>query len=435
MNTQFTTEEGTLKPIGYRPRVADAGIVERLGSVGAVLVEGPKGCGKTWTALRHARSAVHLDEDAAARRLANLSPEAVLHGETPRLVDEWQLVPEIWNHIRHACDRSGRPGRFLLTGSTAPADDIVRHSGVGRIARARLRPMSLLESGMSSGLVSVGALLAGEPAPVGVGEATLRDVLEALCRGGWPWLIGQPVQTAQRGLREYLEEVRRLDLNGGHTGQSRGRDPVRVEKLVASLARNTATTAPNSRLALDADGDRPLNHQTVRAYIDALTRLFIVEDLPSWPTHLRSRARLTKSPKRHLVDPSLAAAALRASPDSLLTDLEACGLLFESLVVRDLRVYAEAHECDVYHHRLDNGLEADAVIRRRYTGEWIAVEVKLSHRPQAVNIAARSLLKIAETVDTDRAGPMAALLVVTPTGYAYTRPDGVAVAPITSLGP
>ncbi|WP_420445332.1 ATP-binding protein [Candidatus Poriferisodalis sp.] len=432
MSAPHAPRNRTLIPSGYRPRVADARVTECLDSMAAVLIEGPKGCGKTWTALRHARSSVRFDGDAAARRLATVSPEAVLRGEAPRLLDEWQLAPEIWNHVRHACDRSGEPGRFLLTGSAAPVDDIVRHSGAGRVARARLRPMSLLESGMSSGLVSLGGLLGGEPAPAGTSEAEFRDVLEALCVGGWPWLLDQSPEVAQRRLREYLDEVRRLDLD---IGSGRRRDPVLVEKLLISLARNTATTAPNSRLAYDADNDRPLNHQTVRAYLDALTRLFIAEDLPAWPTHLRSRARLTKSPKRHFVDPSLAAAALRAGPDALTADLEACGLLFESLAVRDLRVYADAHECDLYHHRLDNGLEADAIIRRRYTGEWMAVEVKLSHTPDAVDAAARSLRRVAAAVDTSRAGPLAALLVITPTGYSYTRPDGVSVAPLTALGP
>ena len=426
------TGTATLTPDGYRPRVADAQIAARLNSAGAVLIEGPKGCGKTWAALRHARSVVHLDGDAMARRLVAVSPEAVLEGESPRLLDEWQLAPQIWNHVRHACDRSGQHGRFLLTGSAAPTDDITRHSGAGRVARTRLRPMSLLESGMSSGEVSLGSILSGDSVVAAAGDWTLADVLEALCVGGWPWLTGQPAEVAQARLREYLDEIRRLDVGGESAGR---RDPVRVEKLLVSLARNTASTAPNSRLASDSEPDSPLNHQTVRSYLDALTRMFVLEDLPAWPTHLRSRARLTKSPKRHLVDPSLAAAALRASPAALLADLETCGLLFESLVVRDIRVYAEANECDVYHHRLDNGLEADAIIRRRYTGEWIAVEVKLSQAPDSIDAAAESLLRVAETVDTSRTGRRVALLVITPVGYAYTRPDGVTIAPLTTLGP
>ena len=427
-----TPDAETLTPGGYRPRVVDPGIAEGLRSVGAVLIEGPKGCGKTWTALRHARSVVRFDADANARRLAAVSPQAVLRGAAPRLLDEWQLAPEIWNHVRHACDRSGEPGRFLLTGSAEPADDIVRHSGAGRVTRARMRPMSLLESGASNGLVSLEALLAGEGVEAGASDAEFGDMLEALCVGGWPWLIGRAPDIAQRRLRDYLAEVCRVGINGE---SQRRRDPVLVGKLLASIARNTATTAPGSRLASDADHENPLNHQTVSAYLNALTRLFVVEDLPAWPTHLRSRARLTKAPKRHFTDPSLAAAALRAGPDALLADLQACGLLFESLAVRDLRVYAEARECDVYHHRLDSGVEADAVIRRRYTGEWIAVEVKLAQTPDAVDAAARSLLRVADLVDTSRAGPMAALVVITPAGYAYTRPDGVCVAPLTTLGP
>jgi len=433
MTAGAAQDRGILAPEGYRPRIADRAVADRLASVGAVLVEGPKGCGKTWTALRHARSAARLDADAAARRLAAVNPQAVLRGDAPRLLDEWQMVPEIWNHIRHACDRSGEPGRFLLTGSAAPADDITRHSGAGRIARVRLRPMSLHESGLSSGYASLGDLLSsGVSEDAETSGAAFDDVIEALCVGGWPWLIGVSPRFAGDRLREYLDEARRLDADGANGPR---RNPVLVERLLLSLARNTATTAPNSRLARDADPESPLNHQTVRAYLDALSRMFLVEDLAAWPTHLRSRARLTKSPKRHFVDPSLSAAALRAGPDALMADLEACGLLFESLVVRDLRIYGEANECDVYHCRLDNGVEADAVIRRRYSGEWIAVEVKLAQSPEAVDAAAESLLKFAGSVDTERAGGPAALLAVTPVGYAYQRPDGVTVAPLTALGP
>ena len=362
-----------------------------------------------------------------------MSPQAVLRGEAPRLLDEWQLAPDVWNHVRHACDQSSEPGRFLLTGSAAPTDDIARHSGAGRIARVRLRPMSLFESGLSGGSVSLGdLLLSGMPETSEAGDATFDDVIEAMCVGGWPWLLKQSPRIAGNRLREYLDEIRRLDINGDN---GRGRNPVLVEKLILSLARNTSTTAPNSRLAHDADSERPLNHQTVRAYLDALTRLFVLEDLPAWSPHLRSRGRLTKSPKRHMVDPSLAAAALRAGPEALMADLEACGLLFESLVVRDLRIYGDANECDIYHCRLDDGVEADAVIRRRYSGDWIAVEVKLAGNPDTVDAAAGSLLRFADSVDTAKAGPPVALLVVTPTGYAYARPDGVAVVPITALGP
>ena len=422
----------TLTPDGYRPRVADDLVAEQLRTMGAVLIEGPKGCGKTWTGLRHARSSVRFDADASARDLATISPDAVLDGDRPRLLDEWQLAPVIWNHVRHACDRAAEPGQFLLTGSAAPANDIVRHSGAGRIARTRLRPMSLFESRMSTGQVSLAALLGGEPVEPANAEPEFRDVLDALCVGGWPWLTAATTAEAQRRLREYLDEVRHVQINGDST---RSRNPMLVERLMISLARNTAATVPVSRLAADGGGEQPLNHQTARAYLDALHQLFVIEDQPAWATHLRSRSRLAKSPKRHFADPSLAAAVLRASPSALLGDLETCGLLFESLVVRDLRVYAEAADCDVSHYRLDSGVEADAIVSRRFEGEWIAVEVKLSPAPDSIDAAAASLRRAVDSIDTARAGAPAALLVVTPAGYAYTRPDGISVAPITALGP
>ncbi len=421
-----------LTPAGYRPRVVDALIAEQLRAVGAVLIEGPKGCGKTWTGLRHARSVVRFDADISVRNLVDISPDAVLDGSRPRLLDEWQLVPAIWNHVRHACDHAAEPGQFLLTGSAMPANDTMRHSGAGRIARTRLRPMSLFESQMSTGQVSFAALLEGEPVDPGRAEPEFRDVLDALCVGGWPWLTAASPVEAQRRQREYLDEIRNVQINGD---SPRSRDPVLVERLIVSLARNTAATVPVSRVAAESGGEKPLNHQTARAYLDALHQLFVIEDQPAWATHLRSRSRLTKSPKRHFVDPSLAAAVLRANPNALLGDLETCGLLFESLVVRDLRVYAEAADCDVSHYRLDNGTEADAIISQRFEGAWIAVEVKLSPSPDSIDAAAASLRRAVNSIDIARTGAPAALLVVTPVGYVYTRPDGVTVVPITLLGP
>lgn len=432
MPDESSEQSSTLTPVGYRKRVADPLIAERLRSVGAVLIEGPKGCGKTWTGLNHARSVLRFDADASARRLAGLSPDAVLEGDAPRLLDEWQLAPTIWNHVRHACDHSAEPGRFLLTGSAAPADDVTRHSGAGRIARTRLRPMSLFELGTSGGQVSLAALIDGRSVSSAQTGLEFRDVLAAMCVGGWPWLIAAEPAEAQRRLREYIDDIRHAAID---LGTGRSRNPVLMERFLISLARHTASTASNSRLAADAGGENPLNHQTTRAYLDALHQLFVAEDLPAWSTHLRSRSRLGKSPKRHFADPSLAAALLRASPQSLLSDLETCGFLFESMAIRDLRVYADAAECDVFHCRLDNGTEADAIIQQRFGGEWIAVEVKLSHSPETTDRAADSLHKFVENVDTTRVGNPAALLVVTATGYVYTRPDGVIVAPIAALGP
>lgn len=432
MPDESSQQSDTLTPAGYRTRIADSLVAERLRSVGAVLIEGPKGSGKSWTGLNHARSALRFDADASARRLAELSPDAVLEGDPPRLLDEWQLAPAIWNHVRHACDHSTEPGRFLLTGSAAPADDVTRHSGAGRIARFRLRPMSLFESGASGGQVSLAALLEGKSIPSGQADLDFRDVLNAMCVGGWPWLFAAEPVEAQRRLREYVDDIRHAAID---LGTGRSRNPVLMERFLLSLARHTASTASNSRLAADTGGESPLNHQTVRAYLNTLHQLFVAEDLPAWSTHLRSRSRLVKSPKRHFVDPSLAAAVLRANPRSLLGDLETCGFLFESMAIRDLRVYGDAAECDVFHSRLDNGSEADAIVQRRFGGEWIAVEVKLSNSPETTDRAADSLRRFVENVDTARVGNPAAVIVVTATGYAYTRTDGVVVAPITALGP
>lgn len=241
----------SLTPAGYRPRVVDGLIAEQLRTMGAVLIEGPKGCGKTWTGLRHARSVVRFDADASARGLAAISPEAVLDGERPRLLDEWQLAPRMWNHARHACDHAAEPGQFLLTGSALPTNEIVRHSGAGRISRTRQRTMSLFETQMSTGQVSLAGLLAGKPVEPGRAEPEFRDVLDVLCIGGWPWLAAAAPAEAQRRLREYLDEVRHVQINGDST---RSRDPVLVERLMISLARNSAATVPVSRLAVEGGG-------------------------------------------------------------------------------------------------------------------------------------------------------------------------------------
>ena len=310
----------TLTPDGYRKRVADAVVARALAAMPAVVIEGPKGCGKTWTGRRFARSEVLFDRDLNARRSVSLVPGLALEGEEPRLLDEWQLAPEVWNQVRRASDEGHRTGRFILTGSAAPADDITRHSGAGRVSRVRMRPMSLLETGESTGDVSLEALLEGEPVAAGRPDADFQEVLEALCRGGWPRLLGRPVADAQLFLDDYIAELCRTDVR---SADGVARDPGGVARLIASIARNVATTASFSKLAAEAAGDRPLNRTTATEYLRSLERLFVVEDVPAWRSHLRSRATLQSSPKRHFVDPSLATAALGATPARLLADLEA----------------------------------------------------------------------------------------------------------------
>ncbi len=395
------------------------------------MVEGPRACGKTETALRASASAVRLDVDDAARAAGLLSPALLLDGSRPRLLDEWQLVPAVWNYVRREVDAAGgRPGQFVLTGSAVPADDATRHSGAGRFGRLRMRPMSLAEAGRSTGEASLAGLLAGVAPRAADPGLDVRDVAELIAVGGWPALLGRPIDAALVILRGYLDETRRTDLV---RVDGIARDPENVGRVLRSLARHVATQASARSIAADVGGaDGPIDHHTVLAYLAALARVYVVEDLPAWSPALRSRTLLRSAPTRHFVDPSLAVAALGADPDRLLRDVETLGLLFESLVVRDLRVFAQALDATVYHYRDATGLEADAIVERR-DGTWAAFEVKLG--PGAVDGAARSLLRLAERVDLARHGQPTALVVVTGWGYGYRRPDGVCVVPIGALGP
>ncbi len=415
----------------YRSRVADAELAALLSATGAVVVEGPRACGKTETALRATASAARLDVDDAARAAGLLSPGLLLDGPRPRLIDEWQLVPGVWNHVRRAVDDAGgRPGQFVLTGSAVPADDATRHSGAGRFSRLRMRPMTLYEAGRSSAEVSLEALMAGEDPRAGDPGLDVRDVAELVAVGGWPALLGRPVDAGLAAVRGYLDETRRADLA---RADGVARDPENVGRVLRSLARHVATQASARSIAADVGGaDGPIDHHTVLAYLAALSRVFVVEDLPAWSPALRSRTPLRAAPTRHFADPSIAVAALGADPDRLLRDVATLGLLFESLVVRDLRVFAQALGATVSHYRDAAGLEADAVVERR-DGEWAAFEVKLG--PGAADDGARSLLRLAERVDASRHGPPAALVVVTGWGYGYRRPDGVCVVPAGALGP
>jgi predicted AAA+ superfamily ATPase len=421
----------TSRPSWYRPRIADGELASLLAAVGAVVVEGPRGCGKTETALRASASSVRLDIDDQAMAAGSLAPSLLLDGARPRLIDEWQLVPAVWNHVRRAVDSTGgSAGQFILTGSAVPTDDVTRHSGALRFGRLRMRPMSLVEAGRSTGGVSLATLLSGgEPRAADPG-LDIRQIAEVLAVGGWPALLGRPVDAALMVLRGYLDETRRVDIP---RVDGAARDPENVGRVLRSLARHVATQASARSIAADVGGiDGPIDHHTVLAYLSALSRVFVVEDLPAWSPALRSRTPLRSGPTRHFVDPSLAVASLGADPDRLLRDVETLGLLFESLAVRDLRIFAQALDARVLHYRDATGLEADAVVERR-DGTWAAFEVKLG--PSAVDEAAGNLLRLAGRVDPARHGDPAALVVLTGWGYGYRRPDGVCVVPIGALGP
>ena len=415
---------------GYLPRVVDADIERLLRLVPTLVLEGPRGCGKTTSARQFAASEVALDETPNAQRAAQIDPRSVLDGDTPRLIDEWQLAPGIWNAVRRASDDRRSTGQFILTGSADPADEITRHSGAGRIGRVRMRPLSLYESGASNGTVSLGAVMDGEAPHAQALDHSLGDVAEWTCRGGFPQTLGLSVGDAQRFLSLYLEEIRRVDIE---RVDGISRDPIRVNRLMQSLARNISTRATLRTLARDANGAQ-LDPKTVTSYLSALERVFIAEDVPAWSPRLRSRITLRAAPVRQLADPALACALLRTGPNRLLDDLETFGLLFESLVLRDLRVYTSPSRAWVGHYRDETGLEADAIVELS-DGTWAAFEVKLGG-DQAIERAAASLLKLAERVDPAVRDRLRALVVVTATGgYAYQRPDSVSVIPIATLSP
>ena len=414
----------------YIPRIVDEELNLRLSSSGAVVIEGPKACGKTATARQVAASEVLLDVDRDARQAIAVDPSLILEGPVPRLIDEWQVEPAIWNYIRRTVDDRGKPGQFILTGSAVPADEVTRHTGAGRLTRLRMRPMSLGETGHSTRAISLTDLLQGRSPRSPSTELNVREIAERIAVGGWPGHVHRDPKSSIRAVRDYLEEIRRVDV--GRVDQTK-RDPARVGRLLRSFARNVSTCAPNTTLAADAGGSEgALANDTIADYLSSLERLMIIEDQPAWATHLRSRSTLRRTPRRHFVDPSLAVAALRATPDRLLEDLNLFGFLFESLVVRDLRIYAQAADASVYHYRDNTGLEVDAIVQAN-DGRWAAFEIKLGIG--YVDAAAESLIKFARRVDTDKSGERGVLAVITSTGYGYVREDGIGVIPIGALGP
>lgn len=413
----------------YLPRFADNELATRLRATGAVLIEGPRGCGKTQTALRAAKSAVRLDRDVAAREAGELDPALLLPGERPRFIDEWQLVKGVWNEVRgDVDDHPDEPGRYILAGSAVPTDDQTRHTGALRVTRLRLRPMSLAESGHSTRKVSLGELFAGGEARSSDSGLDLRGLTERMVIGGWPALLGRDPAAALIATQGYLDETRRADLD---RLEGPRRDPENVARVIRSLARNTSTQASARSIAADVAGtEGGIDYHTVIDYIDALTRVFVVEDLPAWSPSLRSSGPLRSAVTRHFADPSLAAAALGAGVERLLGDTETLGLLFESLVIRDLRIYGQAIGASVSHYRDATDAEADAILEMR-DGRWAALEVKLGqHR---IDEGAKALLRVVSHVDTHRHGQPAFLAVVTGWGYAYRRSDGVFVVPIGAL--
>lgn len=414
----------------YLARAVDGVLGEMLRAMGGVLIEGARACGKTSTALQQARSSVRLDRSPELVKLAELDPQQLLRGDTPRLVDEWQLAPTLWNVIRHEIDDRQRHGQFILSGSAAPHDDLTRHSGAGRLGRLRMRPMSLAESEASSGEVSLSSLRPGTTVEA-MSSLTYRDLAEQAVRGGWPGLLEASTQHAILFNRSYCDDLCDVDIPAA-TGARH--DPVKLRRLLESIARNIASEASLTSLAADVSGaGNPVDPKTISTYMSALSKVFAVDELPAWSVALRSRSRLRTASKIHLADPSLACGVLGIGLDRLAGDPEFFGQIFESMVVRDLRALAAAEFGCVYHYRDSTGLEIDAIIEYPEDGKWGACEVKLgaSHIPDAE----RNLLKLRdERVDTARVGEPTYLAVITGTQYAYTLPSGVHVIPLGVLG-
>lgn len=413
----------------YVPRIADDQLRASLGAVGAVLIEGPKACGKTSTAIQQAASVIRLDEDTNARAATVAAPELLFERPAPILFDEWQIEPRIWNLVRRHVDDRQQRGQFILTGSATPRDDAQRHTGAGRFSVLPMRPMSLYESKHSTGQVSLATLLAGEPQHAQQGPLDVPALAERIVIGGWPALLNASTTQAQRWLRDYLRNVVEVDIPAlGHR-----RSPRNLNRLLRSLARSVGQAPKLAGLHKDVSGDAGTPAlETVDRYLEALDRLMLVENSEAWPTHMRSATRLRTAPVRYFIDPSLATAALGVGPTQLLNDLNAMGFHFEALVVRDLRIYAQPLDGQVYSWRDANGNEVDAIVST-FDGRWAAFEAKLN--PDDVDAAAAALLRFADKVDTSRIGEPAALSVITGTGYAYRRPDGISVVPISALGP
>ena len=419
----------------YRKRIVDAMLAEKLEGKGAVLIEGPKWCGKTTTAEQIAASILYMDDPQTMEQnlaMAAMNPKKLLQGAVPRLIDEWQLAPKLWDAIRFEVDHRQDLGQFVLTGSAVPSDtkEIV-HSGTGRFSWLFMRPMSLYESGDSNGEVSLRALFGAPDQIEGVSTADLDRVAFLICRGGWPRAIDMREKIALNQALDYYDAVVHSDINRADGIE---KDPQRVGRLMRSLARNQGQQVTNVTIASDigANEERTINQETVASYIAALKRIFVVEDMPAWNPNLRSQTAIRTSDTRYFVDPSIASAALGLGPDDLMADLKTMGFLFETMCVRDLRVYAESLGGSVAHFRNKAGLECDAVVLLR-NGSYGLVEIKLGGE-KLIEEGVATLKKLSGLIDTTRMKAPSFRMVLTGVApYAYLREDGVYIVPITCL--
>lgn len=418
----------------YKPRVIDETIEQYLKTFGAICIEGPKWCGKTWTSSHHSNSEIYIGDPSGNfqnRTLAQMSPELVLDGKSPRLIDEWQEVPPLWDAVRHKVDESGGKGQFILTGSATPNHKGIMHSGAGRIARIKMHTMSLYESGDSSGEISLAELCNGNFTPTMTGEVYINDLIEYIIKGGWPANVDIPAEQAALLPLQYIDaiiedDVYRID------GVKRNKEKMKL--LLRSLARNESTTVTNSVLAKDIKeiDDVNIDKDTVAEYLDIFKRLFIIDNQRPFAANIRSSVRVKQAEKRHFCDPSIACALLKATPHMLINDLQTLGSLFEALCERDLKIYAESFGASLYHYQDYDNKKIDAVIELS-NGEWCAFEIKLG--ANQIDEAAKNLLDINKKIEKDPKGKPAKVLCVICglSNAAYKRPDGVYVVPITAL--
>ena len=416
----------------YRRRIADDILARKLEGKGAVLIEGPKWCGKTTTAEQIAASILYMDDPEKKEQnisMSELNPKRLLKGETPRLIDEWQLAPKLWDAIRFEVDHRDELGQFLLTGSAVPADTKdITHSGTGRFTWLTMRPMSLYESGDSTGEVSLKELFDGQNEIDGESNISIERLAFLVCRGGWPQAIDMREEIALDQARDYYDAVVRSDINRADNVQ---KNSEKVRRLMRSYARSQGSQVPNTVLAQDvsANDEESISENTVASYLNALRKIFVIEDMPAWNPNLRSKTAIRSSDTRYYVDPSIAVAALGIGPNDLVNDLQTFGFMFETLCIRDLRVFADSLDGQVYHYRDKDGQECDAVIHLR-NGQYGLIEIKLGG-DNRIEEGAKSLKAMESKIDTDKMKAPTFLMVLTGIGdYAYRRKDGVYVVPI-----
>lgn len=421
-----------MKKKNYLPRLCDVELQMALKSSGAVLIEGAKWCGKTSTATHASESVVYLQDPDHARAyqaIADTKPSLLLKGTTPRLLDEWQVAPVLWDAVRFEVDQRTEPGQFILTGSAVPMESETAHTGTGRISRIKMRTMSLFESNESNGQISLSALFDGKQEDIGaLSDLTIEKMAFILCRGGWPATIGIEGIPACRMAIDYVEAIINQDVSRVDNVE---KNPERVRLLLRSLARNISTTSTFQTIRKDMEAtDIGLSDKTIQTYMNALRRIFVIEDLPAWAPSLRSKTAIRTSEKRHFVDPSIATAVLRTNPKGILADFTFFGFLFEALCTRDIRIYAQAIDGDVFHYRDKSGLEADLIVRLR-DGRWAAIEVKLGTKQ--IEEAAKNLLTLKSKINEESMGRESFLMILTGGQYAYQRKDGIWVVPIGCL--